>query len=313
VVFTGWRRHSLLFGSEFRLNLRQDQGDLFAGEAVPIFRRRGDSSNWAIYAQDEFAITKAVILYLGTRYDYYSQFGGTTNPRLGLVYRPWTNTALKFTYGAAFRAPNAWELHYTGSQNRPNPTLRPEKISTYETSAEHTFHNAVRFTGTFFQNRISQLIDQVEEPAGIFMFRNVGKVSANGVEAEVEGKWNNDLRTRLSYTFVQTRDEIAHSSLTHSPKHLVKLNFTAPLVSHRLFAALEGQYTSGSRGLADRVGGVALFNVSAFAPKLARNLDMSFSLYNLFDRKYAYLGGEEQAAPVPQDGRTFRLKLTYRF
>ena len=41
---------------------------------------------------------------------------------------------------------------------------------------------------------------------------------------------------------------------------------------------------------------------------------MSASLYNLFDRRYADPVGPEVVMPaIQQDGRTFRLKLTYTF
>jgi tRNA A37 threonylcarbamoyltransferase TsaD len=44
------------------------------------------------------------------------------------------------------------------------------------------------------------------------------------------------------------------------------------------------------------------------------NLDFSFSVYNLFNQKYSDPGGPEQVMPsIQQDGRTFWVKLTYRF
>ena len=41
---------------------------------------------------------------------------------------------------------------------------------------------------------------------------------------------------------------------------------------------------------------------------------MSLSIYNLFDKKYANPGSAgNQQDVIPQDGRTYRFKLTYRF
>ena len=313
VTFMGWRKHSLMFGSEARLNIHQDQGSRIVGDPFPIFLDHRGSNNWAIYMQDEIALARPLTVFLGGRYDRYSQFGGTTNPRAGLVYRPWTNTALKFTAGTAFRAPNSFELYYHGVANQGDPLLRPERVRTMESTVEHTFGDRVRLAGTLFANRISQLIGPVEYGEGTFMFRNSRRISANGVETEIEAKWSTDSRARFSYSFVQTRDEMARSSLTDSPKHLVKMNVTMPVVSRRLFAALEGQYTSGSYSLVGRAGGFGVVNASLLARRLARNLELSFSAYNLFDHKYAELAGDEQAGAVPQDGRTLRLKVTYRF
>jgi iron complex outermembrane receptor protein len=45
-----------------------------------------------------------------------------------------------------------------------------------------------------------------------------------------------------------------------------------------------------------------------------KGLELSASIYNLFDTKYGYPGGDEHVQDVLyQDGRTFRLKLTYTF
>ena len=41
-----------------------------------------------VYGQADWAMTSNFILSAGTRYDYYSTFGGTLNPRVGLNYRP---------------------------------------------------------------------------------------------------------------------------------------------------------------------------------------------------------------------------------
>ncbi len=65
---------------------------------------------WAVYGQDEFAILQKLTLSAGLRYDHYSNFGGTTNPRLGLIYLLFDPTTLKLLYGTAFRAPEPFEV-----------------------------------------------------------------------------------------------------------------------------------------------------------------------------------------------------------
>ncbi|MEO1356409.1 MAG: hypothetical protein AAFW48_11560, partial [Pseudomonadota bacterium] len=55
-------------------------------------------------------------------------------------------------------------------------------------------------------------------------------------------------------------------------------------------------------------------NLTLLAAQLAPNLEMSASVYNLFDRRYADPAGPEQPQPsIEQDGRTFRVKFTYTF
>jgi outer membrane receptor protein involved in Fe transport len=55
-------------------------------------------------------------------------------------------------------------------------------------------------------------------------------------------------------------------------------------------------------------------NFTLFSRELIKNLEASASLYNLFDRRYRDpVAGDFRQAAIEQDGRTFRVKLTYRF
>jgi len=57
-----------------------------------------------------------------------------------------------------------------------------------------------------------------------------------------------------------------------------------------------------------------LVAVVLLAGLASRRLEVAASLYNLFDVDYAYPGfGEHVQETIAQDGRTFRLGLTYRF
>jgi iron complex outermembrane receptor protein len=130
----------------------------------------------------------------------------------------------------------------------------------------------------------------------------------------VEAKSQNEFQARLSYTFQQTRNDLTGAALSNSPKHLAKLNVIAPLKRGRLFAGLEAQYTARrSTDDGEHVPGYMVVNLTAFAPRVARNLDFSFSLFNLFNRRYFSAEGDPTIPPVIQDGRTARVKLTYRF
>ena len=80
-------------------------------------------------------------------------------------------------------------------------------------------------------------------------------------------------------------------------------------------AGLELQYSSNVRTLAgNRADSYWLVNATLFSQKLINGLEVSASVYNLFDQRYGYPGGSEHIQDViPQDGISFRVKLTYRF
>ena len=57
-----------------------------------------------------------------------------------------------------------------------------------------------------------------------------------------------------------------------------------------------------------------LTNVTLYGEKLWKNLDVSASVYNLFDEEYGDPGSyEHYQDEIEQDGRTYRIKLTYLF
>lgn len=98
-------RQTLIVGSEYRDNFQQHQTDFIVEPYLSLFDDRRSSDIWAAYAQDEVRLRHDLTLDLGVRHDHYSTFGGTTNPRAALIYRPFEKTTLKFLYGQSFRAP----------------------------------------------------------------------------------------------------------------------------------------------------------------------------------------------------------------
>jgi len=55
-------------------------------------------------------------------------------------------------------------------------------------------------------------------------------------------------------------------------------------------------------------------NWNLFSQHLIKGVELSAGVYNLFDSRYGFPGGSGHLQDViEQDGRTFRLKLTYRF
>lgn len=62
------------------------------------------------------------------------------------------------------------------------------------------------------------------------------------------------------------------------------------------------------------LGGFAVLNVTLIGHTLGKRADVSAGVYNLLDKKYSFPGRpEDPEDALPQDGTTFRVKLTYRF
>jgi iron complex outermembrane receptor protein len=309
-------RHKLTAGSEFRRNFRQDQGNY---DEDPFYQHLADkrsSDLWALYVQDEFTIRKQLIFNAGVRYDRYDTFGGTINPRLGLIYSPLKKTTFKFLFGEAFRAPNAYELFYQGGGLKFNPKLEPETIKTSEVILEQYFGDRARLTASGFYYRINNLISQQTDPAdGLIQYRNAEKAEAKGFEFGLQGRLRFGLEGRLSYTAQEAKNQRTGDALANSPRHLAKFDLMLPLIKKKLFAGLEGQFMSKRRNVTgEEVDGFFVSNLTLFSQRLVKGLEISFSAYNVFNKRYGDPGAEEHRQRfIEQDGRSFRLKLTYRF
>ena len=314
-----FEKHKLVLGAEYQNNFQQDQRNFDVEPYTLYLDDRRSSSRTGVYLQDEVTLAQGVLLNAGVRHDNYSTVGDTTNPRLGLIWMPQQSTALKLLYGTAFRAPNAFEQYYSDGNltSKASPDLKPEKITSYEFVAEQELQTNFRLSAAVFRNDIGNLINQVTDASdGLLVFRNVGQVRTQGAEIEAERAWSNDTRLRASYAWQITRDQSNGAELENSPRHLAKLNYSRLLWDGVLHGGAELQYTGPRKTLAGATtGGYTVANLTLLSRGLARGLQLSASIYNLFDKRYADPARPEHVPidAITQDGRNFRLKVDYGF
>jgi iron complex outermembrane receptor protein len=316
VVKELWRYHKVIAGGEFRDNYRQDQS--YRDESGLWYDRRS-SYSLGLYLQDEIQIRDNLLLNIGGRYDYFSTSGGTFNPRLAVIYSPLDGTTLKFLCGSAFRAPNAYELYYFTDPEQRVP-LREESVTSYELMLEQRLTKHLRGSVNLFLNEMRDVISQDDgSPADVNIpFANADRFESRGVEFSLKGVWPGGFRATGSYSLQTAFDEKTDTVLPNTPQQLAKLGLIVPLVRERLTLGVEEQYT-GSRKKLDggRLPGYWLTNLTLTGQEILPRLDLSASVYNLFDRSYAVPGAGEHLlggiSAIEQDGRSFRFKLTYRF
>jgi outer membrane receptor for ferrienterochelin and colicins len=309
---------TLTFGTEITDNFRLSEFNLDPNVSPVATRVTAKSVNYAGYAQLDSQINKQFSVSAGVRYDYYDGgFGGSANPRIGLIYHPAASTTAKILYGSAFRAPVPYESDpdygpfYVG-----NPKLQPEKIRSVEGILEQGLGSHLRASGSLFYNRITSLITLDTDPStGLSVYENSQAATAKGVELELSGGLSNGLTGRASYSYTQTANSMTGRTPPNSPSNLVKLNVTMPLFHQKISTALDGQYTGTVTTLAgNTLGGFSVLNATVIAHTFGKHADFSASVYNLLDKKYFFPGRpEDPEDALLQDGTTFRVKLTYRF
>jgi len=303
-------------GAEFRDNFQQDQGNYDQQPFVQYFSDSRTSTVFSVYAQDEIHLRKNLILNLGLRYDRYSTFGGTTNPRAALICNPWEKTTFKFLYGQSFRAPNLFELYYTAPGNEANPSLQPETVKTMELVWEQYFANHFRMTASGFYYPIHGLINQqVDAADGNAFFVNTGALDLRGFEFSLSRSLPRGLEGTASYSFQEATNTSTRMAVTNAPKHLIQASLSVPLIAQKMFASVDLQSVSKRVTLAGPYSGAYVVpNFTLFARDISKRWEISASLYNVFNQKYADPSGNGLVENIiVQDGRSFRIKVGYNF
>lgn len=307
--------HALTVGSEYRQNLRQNQSA--ADETGMLLDDRRQSRTAALFAEDEFRLNPHVLINAGVRWDeYFGIFGGTVNPRVGIIVTPRAGSTLKALYGRAFRAPNPFELYY--DQDARSALLQPERIRTFELVWEQQLASRLQVTGSLFGNRVSDLITQrsgsSETIDGLY-YGNGDGVRARGVEVELEGELPGRAHVRFAQVVQAARVDTTGLIVSNSPRTLTTAVVDVPVPGTDAVVAFNGYYIGQRRRMnGGLVEGAFVGNLSVTRQVASRGLGVGVALYNLFDAAYGDPGSAEHRQDVlPQDGRTALARLSWRF
>jgi len=275
---------------------------------------------FAAYLQDEWEIRKDLNLTAGVRYDHYSDFGDTTNPRLGIVWSFLENADLKLLYGQAFRAPSFSELYTDNNLSLVgSDDLAPEKIKTYEAGLGYRFSGQLRIDLNYFHNDIDDLIvrDNSTSPA---TYTNLGGAEIDGLEAVLSGNYSYDNYWRLAYTYQDPRDSDTNEKIANVPKHRAGASINHGLSKH-LISHVDVLWT-GERPRAggddrDEMPSYTTVDLALTAKNLYKTVEIQGTIHNLFDETYKDpdISGASQFIPddYPREGISALLTVSYKF
>jgi iron complex outermembrane receptor protein len=308
-----FRRHTVSAGLEAIANVHQDQSLIYVRPPLTVFDSHRSSTQQAVYVQDEAKLTRWLIVNAGLRYDSYQAFERLT-PRTALIVMPSSTQSLKYLYGAAFRAPNAYERNDALYGPRVE-ALRPETIDTHELVWERYHNDWLRTSASTYWYKADQLITEVSDDSTIpgVSFVNQGQVRAKGLELEAQMRLPGGSRVAGSYALQKAVDQDTQAELPNSPRHMAKLRLGLPGPTPRSLVSLEGQYLSRRTTLAGtRTGAAATIDLSMVQP-LSRSLELFGGIRNLLDADYADpVSSALRQDAVPQNGITARVELRWK-
>jgi iron complex outermembrane receptor protein len=106
-------------------NIEYSKGSHIGGEgSVPA--TNASRNIYAVYSELSMPFMKGVELTAAARYDKYSDFGGSFNPRVALRVQPSKELLLRASAGTGFRAPTLWDVNSPVSNtNTADPQTDP--------------------------------------------------------------------------------------------------------------------------------------------------------------------------------------------
>ena len=262
-----------------------------------------------LYVQDEWGFARDWTLTGGLRYDNYSDFGSTTNPRLALVWEARQNVTAKLMYGTAFRAPAFVELYAGGNPVAlGNPSLTPEKIKTLEGVVSWQVRPNLETSLSLFRHEIS---DQIGAAGTSYL--NNGTQNGQGAEFEVTWDPSKNLRVSGNYAFQKNVDQATQQDSGYAPHRHVygraDWRFTSNwFVSGQLDWVAERKRAAGDNR--PDVPDYTSVDLSLHADRVKKGWDFSASIRNVFDadiREPSKIGSGI-TFDLPMPGRSFWLQ-----
>nr|WP_283667008.1 TonB-dependent receptor [Escherichia coli] len=225
--------HLVTVGGEFQSSSMKD-GVVLASTGE-TFRQK----SWSVFAEDEWHLTDALALTVGSRYEHHEQFGGHFSPRAYLVWDVADAWTLKGGVTTGYKAPRMGQLHKgisgVSGQGKTNllgnPDLKPEESVSYEAGVYYDNPAGLNANVTGFMTDFSNKIVSYSINDNTNSYVNSGKARLHGVEfAGTLPLWSEDVTLSLNYTWTRSEQRDGDNKgapLSYTPEHMVnaKLNW----------------------------------------------------------------------------------------
>lgn len=281
--------------------------------------------------QDEWQLNPDLQLTLGLRYDDYSDFGSSTNPRLGLIWQASDAFTLKVFAGSAFRAPPISQLYV---QNNPvatgNSELRPETVDTLETGFNFEYfinQNAIVSLNLFEYHAKDLIVYVFDEQQQANIANNFDEQKGRGGEFGLKYKPLNNLTLDLSYSRLLAQNQFG-TAIADVPKSMATVGMNWQIDDNWQWN-IQGKWiadrTRTSTDLRPNLPDYTLVNsrlqrsnimpglIPRFNGGLNSGLSVSLTINNVFDKEAREPSNGSIAEDYPLQGRQLLFEVSYRW
>ncbi|MBC05052.1 TonB-dependent hemoglobin/transferrin/lactoferrin family receptor [Thalassospira sp.] len=323
------RELAVTVGGEIYQDSQEGRRD---GVAVSNLFPDADMTIYGVYVDNAFAVTDALDVTAGVRFDSYdlsasgqrSREDSAVSPRFSASYRVTEWMQPYISYAEAFRAPAMTEMyasgyHFPGNNFVANPDLEAEKAKTWEFGTNFKSDNlfstgdALRAKVAYFQNDIEDYIEQQGATFGSSETRsvNVPEAEIKGFEAEIS--YDTGLMfAGLVASRIRGENTRTGANLSNIPADKVALSggyrFADQSVEVGGRANIVDRLTHISSGY--EVPGYATFDlfVRWDADETLPGLSLNAGIDNLLDRNY-----QTADNGLYEPGRNFKISASMKF
>ena len=338
-IYKGLDKHTLRFSTAFRYEGIATNDSRNSGYGMPLpavvsgpltnvtgtayaYLPNTHRTVGSLVAQDEWQLAADWQLTAGLRYDHYSDFGGTFNPRAALVWDINKQLTSKLMYGKAFRAPNFSELY---TQNNPvvqgNANLSPETINTYEWALNYRPLSSLSTAVNVYYYQINNLVAEVANSgAGApKIYQNSGNQNGYGSEFEFNWQWSEQWNVKGNYAWQHAVNETTQSLVTGVPSsHVYAALVWKFLPQWQIQPQLNwiGGRTGSSvnsLGLNQQLSNYETIDFTLRGKKLFGHLNLAASLRNALNTNYYEPSALTLPTTLPMPGRSFYFEASVNF
>ena len=273
------------------------------------------------YVQDEWNFSRDWMLTAGVRHDRYTDFGGSTNPRVALVWDIDQDLTAKLLYGNAFRAPSFTEQYGINPVANGNPDLKPEKIRTWETALNWQARGDMQLNVGFFHYDMLDMIRAVANtaPAVGATFQNAGKQHGNGIEVEAVWDATRSVRIDANYAYQKSIDEATGQDAGSAPHHHLYVRADWSYTGDWMLSGQVNRVADRHRAAGDARPPIADYttvDLTLHSTRSMKTWDVAASVRNLFNadvREPSLAPGTAIPYDFPMPRRSVWLQASYNF
>lgn len=328
--------HMLSLGGQYRFEELKDKGNKLAGNKLERY-------SWALFAEDDWALTNDFTLTGGLRMDEDENFGTHWTPRVYGVWHLDESWSVKGGVSTGYRSPDlrqataSWGQATGGGNSNAvifgNPELKPEKTVTEEISVMWNNQDNLNMSLTVFNTDFKDKITEIrrcgtgtdikcteKDPEGndyIFVSDriNVDKANMRGVEAIMNWEMTDTLSLSANYTFTdseQKSGKFKGKALNKTPKHMANATLDWDTTqdvkswSRVNFRGKTSDYLSRTN-MASGTGSYATVDIGG-SYQLSKDLNFVAGVYNVLDRR---IDMDDYGATL--DGRRYNIGMNYNF